>query len=58
MNEQNNATRRFQGSCWFYVRESDVRPLLDLLAQMRAATVEVVENIKEWRNAVANAAFK
>ena len=52
MNESSNATRRFQDHVGSYVRESDVRPLLDLLAQMRAATVEVVENIKEWRNAV------
>ena len=52
MNESSNATRRFQDHVGSYVRENDVRPLLDLLAQMRAATVEVVENIKEWRNAV------
>jgi hypothetical protein len=52
MNEQNNATRRFQDNVGSYVRESDVRPLLDLMAQMRAATVEVVENISKWRDAV------
>ena len=46
-----NATRKFQDHTDAFVRESDVKPLLDLLAQIRAVTVETVEAIKEWRDA-------
>ena len=45
------STKKFQDHTDAFVRKSDVCELLDLLAQIRAATVEVVEAIKVWRDA-------
>ena len=45
------STKKFQDHKDAFVRKSDVCELLDLLAQIRAATVEVVEAIKVWRDA-------
>ena len=48
-----DATRKFMDHTDATVRDEDVKRLLDLLAQVRACTVEVVEAIVAWRNAVA-----
>ena len=52
------ATRKFQDHTDTSVRASDVAHLLDLLAQTRAVTVETIEAIKEWRDAVRDTRLK
>ena len=48
-----DATRKFMEHTDADVREEDVQKLLQLLSQMRVATVEAVEAIVVWRTAVA-----
>ena len=53
-----DATRKFMDHTDADVHDEDVQRLFDLLAQVRACTVEVVEAIVVWRNAVAEQRMK
>ena len=53
-----DATRKFMDHTDADVRDEDVKQLLDLLMQTRVSTVESIEAIVEWRDAVAEARTK
>jgi hypothetical protein len=53
-----DATRKFMDHTDADVREKDVKNLLNLLSQMRIATVEAIEAIVAWREAVAEQRMK
>ena len=53
-----DATRKFMEHTDATVRDEDVKRLLDLLSQVRSCTVEVVEAIVVWRDAVREQRMK
>ena len=53
-----DATRKFMEHTDATVRDEDVKRLLDLLSQVRSCTVEVVEAIVVWRDAVSEQRMK